>query len=866
MKEGNFNLAQEWMWKLKGRKPNHLGMILGRPSICDAMDAVIQFTGLWDDLRLGNWAKHLAAHCDLMIVHYWKHIHDTWTKIFAGVESSPSLLDPWTVQCLQYRAPAWSNGDRTFITKSMRWLFGNITSSRCRARLLENILRLDVVIPSILTFDENMRYITVGAKILEKHIEVKPKKEHRSTPKLLKEPSCLYKNLTRNWDGCSLLETKAGQFSPYIGQSDSWAAFADLLLTALRDFPYLSSVSPLQDVKGEEMIAAPHQDSLSWLCRSAEIRGFRNEKIAEGVKHFQHRGWFQSPKSSNLYKEWRGGMPSIQQFWALKSNFYLPFLANLDTSETLNPDHACIQRDFVGAFFGCLPRIDMDTAQTTVIALRWPGQTLEDNMIRQADNMMTLCPDDGGKTATDSGEGAAADSLMVDGVVDAVQRPRATRAEGSRLGIHTIHKGTKASVVKEVYFKSQRKGTKLARRHMGGRTSSVFAPDIPETRTLPLESNEAVTSQIPGAQIGSLLPDPQNRPEQIDEVAVMGSSAVGDGGPTTINRLEPRNNQTVELQRVRPAGITDVSQLPQPVFCISAGQPPQNGADESSCPPSPETPPDAVVSFNVHRTHRQSRTVVQNVRLSSETLIGAVSEYLDRQREAFSSISLTKVKVGGISTQLSPLDNIWSILKNKFLLSREILEKQKVRVIFDVSVCDVGSIIGTRLAPETLTDHASSPAPDVAQVAGSSTVVEGNTNPVVGAEQIEARRIDIPFVAAHHQSTDYSSRLRDPLRVSRNAVRLPVQKDTDRSATLKVKARRLDGGEGSATVVENVTTGPSQTRGVGGKRGTEDTREVEIRRGRYLDTDMDLRIPEPNEPIDVGRSAIDDIIEEEEEY
>ena len=370
MKFGTVNKANLSMWKLKGRKQHHLAMILKREDILDSMDRVIPFTGLWDDLTLGNWAKHLAAHCDSLIVNYWKHIATVWSAIFHGLEHLRDKLDPVTVKLLRYRAPLHSEEDRRYILCGMNSgvLFSKIKGSDERQRLLQNVLGVNAVIPTILTFDENMRYLTIAAKILEKLVVIKKDRQQNSAYQTIlgKRPESLFEKLREDWTGgeAAVLEASEGDFCQARTSTPSvYISFVQLLLVPLRGFPFLSNESPLQDVKGTAMPAALDHRTWGYLCRSAKELGFHNERIATGLNHVDYNFAVERPRDIRLQSfSWRGGKPSIKNFWILRESFFLTSIMEGAPAVNGRPTPNWVQRDFVLAFCGSFDVPDRNVA------------------------------------------------------------------------------------------------------------------------------------------------------------------------------------------------------------------------------------------------------------------------------------------------------------------------------------------------------------------------------------------------------------------------------------------------------------------------------------------------------------------------
>ncbi|KAH7131186.1 hypothetical protein EDB81DRAFT_906171, partial [Dactylonectria macrodidyma] len=290
------NAFNVWLARLPPGKQRHMVMLMHRHEIWAAMQAVVPFSGLWgESLQIGNIAKNLAAHCDDIIERYWRHIHTVWSQIFRGLENKTHLLDPESVGFLQYKAPGWSKTDRDDIHLALEEgiLFRDI-SKDSRGTLYTNLCTLKVVIPSALTFNENLRYLTIGLKILERHIEVKPPKEHRKArPKayILERTDSVYKILEADWNrnqvfvnsGVQNVETSEGKFWPLSQPPSARHAFVGLLLSALRNFPCLCSEPPRQDIKGTGINAYLRQCYLKRLVKTAAELGFSNAKIRKGL-------------------------------------------------------------------------------------------------------------------------------------------------------------------------------------------------------------------------------------------------------------------------------------------------------------------------------------------------------------------------------------------------------------------------------------------------------------------------------------------------------------------------------------------------------------------------------------------------------
>ncbi|CAF3656706.1 unnamed protein product [Fusarium graminearum] len=308
MRTSRLGLADQWLDHLGGGKRKHLAALLGHPKVMEAMDTALPFTGLWEEFLLGNWAKHLAAHCDEFIKNYWVHIGRTWSVIFDRLQHLRHLVDAQTVLHLRYKAPAWSARDRDEIEEGFDEgiLFPRIQGDKARARLKKNILSLQCTVPSIRTFDENMRYFTIPAKIIERLVEVKPVRK-RKRDNASKCPESLFDNLKKDWQSTGgLCEVNESRFHEIKDKGSPEFSFLQLFLAAWRNFPNLSNETPLQDVKGIGMVAFLNEEEGARLCQTAYVLGFINHKTQAAVAR---RLSINSRKTKFLEKktsEWRG--------------------------------------------------------------------------------------------------------------------------------------------------------------------------------------------------------------------------------------------------------------------------------------------------------------------------------------------------------------------------------------------------------------------------------------------------------------------------------------------------------------------------------------------------------------------------------
>ncbi|KJZ69633.1 hypothetical protein HIM_10972 [Hirsutella minnesotensis 3608] len=315
------------------------------------MDSLLPLPGLWDGLELGNWAKHLAAHVDDLVVNYWSHIASQWTKIMAGIENCLHLVDSPSVRRIQRRAPGLSRADRARIKHDFESknnpLFPAITDADMRGKLKQNVLSIRVMIPSIETFHDDMRYLSIGAKILEGHILSRHDKKKTIGGNRLN----LFQSLREDWGGSSVqIQTGHHSFAWSRISLTPRLAFMQLLLAALRYFPYLSSEAPLQDLGNTRMGASVDARYVGLLCRTARELGFFNDKIEAGLNVENDEIPIKYSKVDETYL-WRGGKPSSLVFQVLHETSFVPQLcfARVEPAEDISV--TCTQAQILSAFF-----------------------------------------------------------------------------------------------------------------------------------------------------------------------------------------------------------------------------------------------------------------------------------------------------------------------------------------------------------------------------------------------------------------------------------------------------------------------------------------------------------------------------------
>lgn len=168
--------ARMWRGKLSLCKQKALNLLLQTShgglryrGIVDALYALLQLPGMRSGLELGNVHKYLALHYPEHIERYLRHIATVWGTILGNRPELIPLIDYPTIELLTHRVPS-DPEDSHLITAmvSSHQVFFYIQDPALRDEILSNIMSLDVVIPSLATFHSNMRYFSIGARILQR--------------------------------------------------------------------------------------------------------------------------------------------------------------------------------------------------------------------------------------------------------------------------------------------------------------------------------------------------------------------------------------------------------------------------------------------------------------------------------------------------------------------------------------------------------------------------------------------------------------------------------------------------------------------------------------------------------------------------
>ena len=249
--------------KLSPARCAGLDVLDWQPEVAAALDRLSAFPGIVHDLRLSRCATDLAPDLYKEVVAHLKHIYAVWSYITGGVRVLEQSVDAATVRALEGRAPAASGSDLAVVraTFSKYKAFGGVTDPERRSAIMRRTCDMLIMIPSLRSFHATMRHQCLISRLIRACLV-----DHADG----ELPSVGYRSLAMElrafWSPATpYVEVKEGDFRPTLGRASFNLAYKQLVLAAIRHFPYLTQ---------------PADHSCVYLFqRRAYILGFRNDRI-----------------------------------------------------------------------------------------------------------------------------------------------------------------------------------------------------------------------------------------------------------------------------------------------------------------------------------------------------------------------------------------------------------------------------------------------------------------------------------------------------------------------------------------------------------------------------------------------------------
>ena len=211
--------------------------------------------------------------------HYLHHVRDRWADITRCAQDVVSLVDFRSVQLLQTRSPSVSEVDKNFIVESMnkRVLFPLVSEGSSRTQLLQNILGIDCMIPSLFTFFEDTKWLEPAAKIIRGLLPPGKKGSIRQQ---------MFKKFTGRGQAAGQFHVEHGnlQLMPHKGDENQavCAAYCQLWLFAWRHFPEMIAITPRKDSNSvKPRPQTPNSQLWQRLAHLALALGFESEELED---------------------------------------------------------------------------------------------------------------------------------------------------------------------------------------------------------------------------------------------------------------------------------------------------------------------------------------------------------------------------------------------------------------------------------------------------------------------------------------------------------------------------------------------------------------------------------------------------------
>ena len=351
-------LAQDWKNRLTDYKQYALNLLLERRDLVEALRPLLDIPVLLCDLTLGNTERHVRSPFKPEIICFWRHVHTTWNKVTCGnpfIQKNVTIQD---VRDLEGRAPSVSETDRQFIVGGMdgRSLFTAITDGDLRKSIKQALLRVETIIPTLKTFHENFKQLEIAAKILKTHLL------DGVIETTLYDTLLSYRSPQEDF----WIEHREGEFQRINlldRDLEARLTYIQLLISILRNYPFLSKCSPRIDPRQKGIEAKVDPAYRFQLLKSARLQGYRTKKVLRGLENAAEQTI--APNSEPclplaVYGESlkrRYGRPFTSAFQHFRTRLFLPNLCQAQAEVSLMPSVMFVQRDFIEAFFGPIPKI-----------------------------------------------------------------------------------------------------------------------------------------------------------------------------------------------------------------------------------------------------------------------------------------------------------------------------------------------------------------------------------------------------------------------------------------------------------------------------------------------------------------------------
>ena len=379
---GRTQQFHEWHERLSQGKQYILQSINQRRAMAEALDRLMPLPGVIDFLQLGSYSKVFYYRLREEIVIGLNCISVEWSRFTLGDELLQASIDRGTVESLEGRAPAASELDRQWVHVAFKTgrAFPAVTEPRQRRELERRVQMTTRMIPSLRSLQSNLIYLSVAADIMWLHVLTAVQRQNARAKKM-----SLRETLRSCWTACApYVEVREGEFQPALGPPSFDLAYSQLMLSALRQFPYLSDVKPKG---GKELCMSLDRNCVALLHRRARLLGFHSSAIAQGVtvmsSPFQPQpgvvaketGKFNEVEFLSQTKH-RWGRPSTHIFRIIQTCAFLPTILRTTARSTIQ-EVDVLQDLFTTSFSHC--GFDYDLSRPCV-SLNTDTRTCHDSL------------------------------------------------------------------------------------------------------------------------------------------------------------------------------------------------------------------------------------------------------------------------------------------------------------------------------------------------------------------------------------------------------------------------------------------------------------------------------------------------------
>ncbi|KAH8674430.1 hypothetical protein BGZ60DRAFT_403952 [Tricladium varicosporioides] len=243
---------QQWRAKLSLYQEKYLNIILKRKILLSALDSVLHIRGLWRTFYIGSLNEFITIGCDEEIKRYINTIRSVWMRFLGGDMVIMMNTDPYTVGCIQSRAPALSNSDFQYVEERMKpgkgELFPEVSDPVRRAQIKARLLSIKEIIPSLWTLISDIRYLKQPAKVLKTLLPPVPRKGKNRKKNTLRERFYFHFTQAESSDGTIEIQKAASSYTTIpLNSLDSFElSYQQLWLCSYRVSKNLNAYGSLQ--------------------------------------------------------------------------------------------------------------------------------------------------------------------------------------------------------------------------------------------------------------------------------------------------------------------------------------------------------------------------------------------------------------------------------------------------------------------------------------------------------------------------------------------------------------------------------------------------------------------------------------------